>query len=305
MDDFQFFASLRNILAIRQGQISLADVVIDAIENKILPEIQDKYEEEDDIGKKEEIEEQIEMWEDYANESREGKIWNKEGAKVVSHISQKYDIPDREAEDIANEIAAEFYANDRMRSIFDDFDIDTGPIGLLKLFKKTVANAARDILKKRQREQERDVSMQTPTEGDEGDSGELGDFIEDAKEGDLERKEIEEVREDLARWMRKELKDDQKLLFNMWFELSEDKDPGKIRWYNDIFPQWHEQTGKGKTMLDRHKKEIYQKIIEYFKNELNFDVGHRTLENLHLASAVTKRFWRCKFAQWMLQPIYN
>ena len=295
----RFFRSLRIMLAFNANRIALGEVAIDFIESYILPKMETEYRRESDAGRLDEIGEQIEMWKKYAKRNTpQGKSWNNEAAKVVSSQARKFGFNDGEAEDLANEIASEFYTKPYMSKSLQRFNEDTGPLGLMKLFKKVISDRAVDIFRK-QSLNNRNVSLQSPI----GEDGQLGDLLPSTNISELDRSEIEEVKDDMARWMQNNLSGDTLALFNLWLNLTQHKDPSRINWSKDLLPTFEESTGNGETMFNRHKKKMMLKMVEYLEDEVGIDVGPRTLKNLKLAAAVVGRnFWRRRFASWVLAP---
>jgi len=290
----------RHLVALNANRIALGVVVTDNIERIIIPKLQKELDSERDEGKQEEIVRQIELWEKYADDSTpEGKSWNIEAAKVVAAQAHKFKLPANDAEDLANDIASEFYTNPRLASIFDKFDIDTGPLGLSRAFKKAVGNWALDVLKKESiRSQKTPVSLNAPTT-DEG--GTIGDVVPDVSISELDRSEFKEHLRGLTRHVFKKLNNDNaELLFSLWLEKAEDVGPDKVNFSRHIYPEWTESTGKSKALMDNHWKKIRELMRDYYQD--TYARRASVPQQSKIANVVAVMFWRQRFAAWMLAP---
>ena len=113
----RFFRGLRLVLALDPGRVALGEVVIDAIENEYIPELEKKLEREPDEGKQAEIQELMGVWSDYANRnSSQGRSWNVEGVKVLSNMGNKWGLSESEKEKARPAVLMDFSKDGDMAS---------------------------------------------------------------------------------------------------------------------------------------------------------------------------------------------
>jgi hypothetical protein len=82
-------------------------------------------------------------------------------------------------------------------------------------------------------------------------------------------------------------------------DIADSKDPSRINWSKEILPM----VDMSQKSLDKHKKYMFGKIVEYLEEVEGINVSRKTLKELRLAEDVAKKFWRRKFATWMLAPM--
>jgi len=303
----RFFRGLRLVLALDPSRVAIGEVVVDAIENEYLPELVDQLEREPDEGRRARIQNLIDVWSGYANRSsQQGRSWNVEGVKVISNVGNKVGKTESQKEELAQAVTVRFYTRPKLRGFIERYDPARGPIGLMRQFKKVVGQEALSLVRLERGEQvdpetgERSFRRKTvPLETEEGG---LIDVLHDTRETELTRREMKETKRDMAKWVEKRLSaKPAKVLFRMWHDIAEERGPDKVNFSKDIYPSWHEVTGKKSSLMDKYWKKIKRLIVEYFLEEEGWDLGPRTKKNLKISQRVASSFWRPRFASWMLE----
>ena len=282
-----FFSQLRVVIALDKSRISLGDVVIDFINEEVIPDLQKKLKRLRNQEKRAEVEEKIEEWKKWGDSRDLGKKWNTEAVKVIVNIGRKMNLNDYDLEDMASEILLQMVSGDVLKK---HFDVDTGPEGLMKFFKFIIDKRAKNYIRDIYQERAQSTSLQTQTE--EGD--ELIDTIRTRDISDLDKAQIEEVRQDMYDYVRRNIEPSWRDDFETWVDVASEKGPINVSWSSDLGVK------KGKAW--NLKKAIYGLFVEYLESEFNEKIDERTLKSLKLAERIARKHFRMAFVRWMLNP---
>lgn len=303
-----FFTGLRRVL-IANSKVSLGAVAKDVIENLILPQIDEMLDNESLSEKqRDNLEENKEIWLQYANLNGAGAVFNKAGISSVYSAAMKYNIRDpRSIEELANDVAGVFYSSysegipAKFRHFKDKADfIAQGPESFIKFFRNAVKQSAGDILIKQHLHSDKLRSMNAPL-GEDG--GEVGDLIGDNSVSD--DNEIMEVKNDMRGWIMRKISGDEhaKTLFEIWMELADDQGSPDVNWSKEVFPIFYKKTGMSSGKMNILKKELLGLMVRYFREVQKTPLSPRVLKNLKVASVVASNFIRIKLATWMIAPL--
>jgi hypothetical protein len=297
-----FFAGLRVVLALDPSRTVLGDVVLDAINSRIVPELEAELEETDDIGKQEEMDRLIRIWKVYGDKrTAEGQSWNKEGAKTVGAVAAKYSRSQADAEDLASEIAAKFYTENRLRTMFDRYNVETGPMGLMNLWKKSLRDESAYSWREFYRKRKNFDSLDEPAEEGHSISERVPDRHVQVDEDSLNSilAEMEEYVEDRLTTPA------EKSLFKLWRRVSEHQSQTKLNWSKDIYPTWKEATGLGFNRMLEIKDDISNLVKRFLKDQEGLDLSSRQWSQLKLGMAerIANEMIQKQFASWMLSGI--
>jgi hypothetical protein len=294
----KFLSGLRVVLALDPSRVALGEVVIDAINNEYIPELTTMYNKETDERKKEDIAEMIEVWEDYGDRtSSNGRKWNKVGIIQVNRVGNAWHLGESAKEDLAQDLAGRFFGADpsrkKLRNFIIEYDPMKGPNHLLGKFSKAIYQEGIHMMRLALPKQMKNVSLDVP----EG----VGETLKEIKETDLDRYEINEFKKEMAKWVRRKLqKKEQKMLFDMWLGLAEDKGAANVNFSRDIYPEWGEATGKSSSSMDGYWKLIKQTIVDFLREE-GMRPSKKLLKNLKVSHAVARSFIRRRISEWLLE----
>jgi hypothetical protein len=296
----KFFKGLRFVLALDQRNVALGEVVIQVINEDIIPELQTRKAREPDEGKQEELQKEIDIWKKYGNKSKkEGRSWNVEAVKVIGNLGNAWGLTEQDKEEMAQQITSNFYTRPKLRNSLDFSRPDRkgGPIGLLQLFKHVIGQEARSYRDREIRKRQKEIQLQT-------EGVDILRTIKENRPSELDRKLIREVKRDMQKYVEKRLpKEEQKSLFNRWIELAEDKGPDKVNISKDIFPEWTVETGKSTSSGDAYFKKIKNLIVKYLREEQDIHLNKAQLKKLKVSHSVADRFIRQKIASWILELV--
>ena len=300
----QFLRELRLFIAgLSPSRMAVGEIAKDGIRRVILPEVEDLYNSARNERERNEYEKLLDIWRRYADDrTPEGKSWNTEAAKVIVNVARRFRLSDTDLEEIAAEVALSFMTSARGK-IFERFNVETGPDGLRKLFKRAVQDATKDAIKHFLYERRNQVSLNAPTDGE---GGSLQDMM-GRPSGDLTDIEGEEVMRDMFAWVKKRLdKDYDKLIFKNWAKLVKQKGAKNVNWSRDIEPvlvkEMNVEESAAKGLVYWSKKRLKELIRKYFRDELGVRMQPSTLKSLKLSSRVAVNYRRRLFSQWMLSP---
>ena len=142
---FKIFAALRMIFALQRAHKSLAAVAYDAINRLIIPELERKAASARSPQDAEKYQALIAEYKQYADERNpKSNVFEKYAEEVVEAVARQYNKSQRDAEEVAQDIASSFYESPGEMQTFSParFDVETGPIGLVKYFRRIVNNKA-------------------------------------------------------------------------------------------------------------------------------------------------------------------
>lgn len=295
----RFFNGLRLVLALDPNRIAIGEVVIDAINNKYVPELEAKIEGEDDLGRLEELEALLEKWERYGSRrTSEGYSWSEEGAKVVKSVANKFGISDSQAEELALDVTSRFYTRSKLMNFILNYDYEKGPEGLMRMFKKAVGQEAITLMRQRLKELKQ-ISLDSKSPYDDR---EYGQRIEDTSETDLDKSEIREVKREMDKYVLRNLKDDMaKAIYRLWRETAENKGAAGVNLKKDILEnEKMMERGLKKGKLDRDMKIINGLIVRFLEDEEGVQLSKRLKKKLRVSN-VASAFWRKMLASWVLE----
>lgn len=142
---FKIFAALRMIFALQRAHKSLAAVAYDAINRLIIPELERKAASARSPQDAEKYRALIAEYKQYADERNpKSNVFAKYAEEVVEATARQYNKSQRDAEEVAQDIASSFYESPSEMQTFGPsrFNAETGPIGLVKYFRRVVNNKA-------------------------------------------------------------------------------------------------------------------------------------------------------------------
>jgi len=312
----RFFSSLRRVIALQTNRVALGQVAVDFIKRLYIPELERLIAEEDNPADQEDMEKALRLWERSSSSSGE-KEWNNLAAMVVSSVvegmwSRSADV----AEDVAQQIAVDFYSAPRLTAMFDKFanigkgdvqvkeGLTQGPIALRKMWGRTVKLRALTIMRERARKNEkfpREEGGRLPS----GDEVDILDTLESDMD-DLSAARLKKIKWDLERFVKGRLMGNKgaRRTFDIWEELAEKKGADKINVSRDIVPRVMEEMGVKKSVVGEWAKEIRSLIHEFFQMGMARRIGSEERESLRIAAGsegvVAFEAFGRMFCAWML-----
>lgn len=302
VDYHRIFSSLRRVLALDPKRHTLGEIAIRVINENILPEMEARIESEPDLGKRAKLEQMLDLWESYGDRrTPEGRSFTEEAMKIIVSIARKGRLTNTETEDLASDIVLSFYAENRTSMIRDleNFDYMKGVQKFVNMWKNKVRNGAYDELKKVIRRKQHMTGM--PTD-DEGKTMDVGDEGMSEKELRQMSRGMGEIFKEMGKYVRKKLGDSAELLFNLYEQVALDKGGfDRVNIMRDVFPAWNESTGLASSTKDRYMKQIKMLQLKYLEDVEEFEIDRKTKKKLNLVARVAGKFWRPRFATWMLE----
>jgi hypothetical protein len=298
----RFLRGLRLFLALDPGRIAIGEVVIDAIETKFLPELEEAFMREPDEGKRNKIQRLIDIWVKYGNRnSAEGRSWSSEAAKVISAMTSGVYFSESMKEELAADVTELFYRRPAMRKKIHDFDYEKGPKKLMSDFLRKVRDGVKDTLRSSRKFREME-QLPKSLDDDDGDYRDIEDTGQSESEWERGEREIKEVIKRMGKWVKRKLPKDAKVLYNLWEQASYEKGgPDRVNLSRDILPTWTEATGKKKGMMAKYITQIKKLQVEYLKEKEKLPINQRTLRNIGLQARVAVNFWMPRMATWLLE----
>ena len=295
-----FLRHLRHIIALDEQRTGLREVIFDFIDRDVLPKLNRVLDDTTNMEDREDLEAEIADWKEYGERGKKSDIWGKKSGILISKICRNHGLRDLDAEGYASRLAAEFYTGPLSLKRFDVLNPNSGgPRGLQKLFMTILQNRLVDIFRRYSRSEGREVSLQQET--DEGT--ELGDELSDEGLSPLSYLEKTEFRRDLLKWVGKRLKgDNEKQLFKLWLDVVKRGNVDRFNWTVDLFPEWSELTGNGKTVFSRTKKKLVKLMVQYLERQ-GLDLDRRQMNKLNLVARVVTNCHH-RIANWVLKPYY-
>jgi hypothetical protein len=293
--------SLRLFLALEPDRTALGEIVLDAIENQYIPELEKRLEREPDEGKKRKLERLIDVWEKYGKRNTtQGRSWAKEAAAIVASICRKAFKNNVESitEDIASDVTSLFYTRPASRAKFMNFDPEDGPSELMKMFKIEVRDHTKDSIRTVWKDLQHQRLDAPPEEGGIGDP-------EDTREDELELYELRDLWDNMSKWVSRHLRDKKtKSFFNIWSKQIREKGGfHNVNLVKDVLPTWKEANGittKWGNMAG-HVKKIRQLMAKYLMEVEKKKLNKQTLKNIGLTARVAETYWKPRLAAWLLE----
>ncbi len=297
-------AGLMRLLArLDPHDVVLGQVVIDAIENRILPKLHKEMEQEQDAGKREELQQTIALWEKYGDPNTvEGRSWNEDAADVVGGVTRLKGGNDDEAEDLASQLAAMFYTEPRLRTMFDRYDIKTGPKGLMGMWKKTLHDEATSYWRTYWRHDKGFESIDAPSEEGHGLHETIPD-VRSTSDEDFLPAALERVFAFVEQHLTGATQKTDRQLLRLWSEQAIDKGPDHVNMSKDIFPSWHEATGLSQTSMDDAWNKIKKLLRKGLEELEGITLNNAQARKLHLADSVASEFIEQQMARWIMSRV--
>ena len=303
---YNFFASLRRILAVSLEQMGLGQIVHSYIKKEVIPDLLKRIETARTDNDKQLITDLLNEYYKYSDpRSVEGKLYDKTAAKVVYQTAQTARMSTDDMEDLMQDVALDFYkplragGSDLMDAL-KRFDISNGPLALNKYWSSIVDFRTRQHI--RTNIQNHKEMTLNPTETSDGD---LSNPMEEMPaKFEIDEQYIESVIGDLKRYVHTHARDQRtKDLFDVWFEIDQSKGASGANMSKEVYPAFLE---KGYTMTLSNMNFIWNDvrnlILSFFVKELGTEYTNRVKRVLHLSSAevLTYSTFRRKIASWVV-----
>jgi hypothetical protein len=298
---FSIFAALRRLFAGPRN--SLGYIALDAIRNNIMPRLSGKMKEAGNPAEKEKIQEMIDLWKHWSNESHaDSRKWDDIAANTARAFASKYHFSSQDEEDIIQEAALRISSRDSLGKVFNEFDPMTGPQGFMNWWKTVLYNAMYTV--------SRDFERHQP----EHFFGERADVpIENVSTsgGGLDSNALQEIRMDLDRHIeRKFHADDTALMvYKAWMDEAEEKGAEGIVFSRHVLKKVEDALKKkkmthGKSTINNAWLRVQKAIKDFFRGEeameLSAQTNPRQASNLKLADRLAYMEYRRRLAAWVL-----
>ena len=301
---FKIFAAIRALIA-RQGS-SLGAIAVNAIREDFIPRLEKMLAEETNPGKKESIQDAMDVWEPYKRgTSSASSEWEDIASKAARDAASLVMLSPSMTEDIEQQIASYFYSKPTWEGVFDKFDPMGGPRTFMKWWRVLVYNAARrtaKLFKRKELEHHLGVRLQNVDE----DTGEER-LVAPRTHTELDEQVMQDDLDGLDKYVTTKLSREPAaaLVYRMWMDLIERKEADEIVFSRDILPAALEELkSKG---VDAKKSTIYaswkkmaRTIIQYFEDELHKPVSKHMKKSLKLAERLAYSEYRRRLAAWVL-----
>jgi hypothetical protein len=283
---FKFFASLRRVLALQTSKVALGQVAVDFISRLYIPELKRLIAEETNPSEAEDLTQALSLWQDAVKPTGEA-AWNSDAAKAIQSVVEfKWRQPSEVAEEIAQEIALEFYNVPVMAKMFDNFanigkgDVKLkegllqGPKALARLWRALLSNRTMYRMRERMRHEQ---GMGKRVEKTVLPSGESVDIMEtmEAPEPSLDANALRRVFNRLSKFVLKKFGGDKvgQETFKVWAREAIKNGADRVNVKRDIVPVVMESMGVQKSIINRKMDEIHKYIHEFFELGLAKPIG--------------------------------
>jgi hypothetical protein len=309
---FKIFASLRRLLAVERSFKVLGAVASDAIEKVVIPALQKMANSARTSNEKIKYEALIGEYREYTDSKNpKAEEFAFIAEKVISGFAHRYTRGMQDAEEVAQNIASNFYTKPTWMQSFESprFDARKGPTALkhhwATILHNQTAMEFRELAKKAP------VDMGVD-EGGVYDS--YRNFEAPKEETYLDKQMYDEILSDLKKYIERSVNRfgyRGKLVpevFRRWLSLASEKGADGINFLRDIAEPMMAD-------LKRKKKDIPAKtpitdawpiikklVAQFFEEELDSRISDRVKERLHLSAQdiVSYDVFRIKIARWVL-----
>lgn len=308
----RFFNGIRLMLAAEYSQIVLGEVMVDAIKNIYLPELEGRLAGEDDPRKAGRLEKLIEQWTEYSEGGRRNE-WAKTAIAKIRDITKRFKGGPQDIADIAQNFAGNFYTKDNWRRwLTDRVDPEKGPGRAKAEWTKLINNNAMSYWRDRDVAEKRKAEPRRPGEPDPVEQVPGKAF--EVELSDLDRGVLNLVKKDLVSYVRRNARDDiSRELFRLWFEAAKDKGAHNIKPEKDMYPH----VDVGRSAAWGRWKEVRRLIPEFFAQKKIFDkygisltqraqrqmgLGRMSSRTATIADSLAGEEYFKQLASWVLGP---
>jgi hypothetical protein len=305
----KFFASLRRLLALERAHIALGAVVQDAISRIIIPKLQHMANAERSSEEKESIESLIREYAEYADpRNPKSRVFSDLANYNFNESVKRMGIPPSMAEDMATDLAGDFYSLPSHQHEFEKFNPLDGPLKLSRYWNMLVHNQV--FSRFRQHERYRTKHPELPRE--EGDS--YRDIPAPIRETEMDSAMLKQVLKDLKKYVHNKADSyghqGQYVpeIFDTWLDVAMVKGADAVNLSRDVYePVLRDMERRGekapsKTMINEAWPIIKKLTARFFEEEMDMRISDRLKKQLRLSSEmiVTTELFRRKLARWIL-----
>jgi hypothetical protein len=300
---FNIFAALRRLFAGPRN--SLGYIALDAIRSNIMPRLSGKMKEVGNPAEKEKIQEMMDLWKHWSNESHaDSRKWDDIAANTARAFAAKYHLSSQDEEDIIQETALRISSRDSLGKVFNEFDPMIGPHGFMNWWKTVLYNAMYTV--------SRDFERHQP----EHMLGERSDIsVEDVSTsgGGLDSNALREIRKDLDSHIERKFHGDETALivYNEWMDKADQIGAEGIVFSRHILKKVEEKLKKkkmtyGKSTINNAWIRVQKAIKDFFRGEEAMSISAQTkprqsvASNLKLADRLAYVEYRRRLAAWVL-----
>jgi len=294
---FRFFASLRQMIAAEAAYEALGAVVQDAIQKIYLPYLEHEKvsARPEDSTKYEALIRDFERASD--NRSPDVRQWADLSRNIFLGLAARGRQPKEAMEEIAQDLAGDFYSKPAYNADLGKFDPATGVIGLRRFWSTVLGNKAesraRDIWR-------RDRHTQQMPEYETEEMGVRPSVADEIMS--------REMLADLQSYVRKSIRDQLTLdVFEVWMSSATDKGADATSIEHDVAaPVMADYRSRGdsvsRTDVYSAWTDVRKLIVQFFERELDMRFSEAQKRKLHLSSvdAITCQVFRCRLAAWVL-----
>ena len=294
MRAFQILAALKKFFAARAIE-TIGAVAHDAIHTTYIPRIQEKIDQAETEEERKKYQKLLELYEKYSNPNHsESKIYTETAAKIIQSFANEHNVGVDVADEIAQEIAANFYNKKLMNYLTTpEFKIEGGPLALNRLWASIINGQTKFILRTLHGRNPEMFQM-------ERDNG-LDPLSTIEAPEQFSESNYQKMISDLDKYMERNVKDDVDRIIwqRFWNVLDEKHDVNLDR---DLVPFVSEKTGKSRTVIFDRFNRLQRTMARFFKEELDYEIPSVLKRKLHMASSevLTYEFFRRRVAAWVL-----
>jgi hypothetical protein len=329
-----FFAGLRLMLAHSDlERMGLGTIMHQFIREEVLPKIRKDFEAARTDNEQDRLGNLIEEYEKYSDpRTPESKIYSNTAASIVRQLALRSRMDYAEMEDLMQQLAVDFYVSlpsqavhrkqqhdphyqapakapggNTLADYIRTTDYMGGPLNLNKMWMTNVQNRTQWRIREIQRRhRERTYDKK---ENEDGDGEELDPIAQVESPSHIDESQIREAIRDLVNYIHSKVRNPLLVdMFNLWFELAQEKGANKVDMKNDVYVQLREHGhAESDSMMNSKWFDLRRIIVSFFEKELGDEYVPRIKKVLHLsvAESLTHKMYRRRLAAWMLGGIFR
>ena len=292
---FRIFAALRQMVAAEAAYEALGAVAQDAIQKIIIPSLRRDMASArpEDAVKYEALIQDFERASD--GRSPESRQWADLARNIFLGFSVREHRPSGTVEEMAQDLAGEYYANSSYMRTFDRFDPVAGIVGLRRFWSTALANQAASRMREIRRQEHRHQEMPDHDTTDMSIPAQPADGMM-----------VEQALDSLNKYIERTARDPLVVeIFNRWISAMTDK--GSVTVEHDIStPLINDYRNSGasisRSSIFSAYKTMVKLVIQFFEREMEMRVPDSIKRQLHASveAVITYEVFRQRMAAWVL-----
>ena len=322
----KFFAGLRRMfLAYKPYRdIVLGNIALQVIDDVFIPKLQDRFEKENDEGKKQKLMELIALWQKFGSRGDQAKDWNAIAGRTMNYVGRAFGRADTMAEELAQDVAGNFYTVPSNMASLERFDPEQGPLAFLKLWKTILANQAKNILRTFSHQpgvtdSEEWLGKKKPsTDEEDGAEDPLGlAYLESHYQTQEDAEAFEDLLEEMHDSVKSALTSDKisSRIFQQFWKLAQDRSPDTINVKREIYAPIQEEFAAqgievGNSTMEFKWRTVQREMLKFYEHTFHKPIPFNMRKKLKLIRAsIAERIaydeFKVSVARWLLAGIYR